>query len=175
MQRLSPSHPLGRSKSIPEDVWKYQWEMEELARYLCHEVEPGPRGPGAAGAVTAPSQVHMEVMLRTLLHRVVGSETRRIRRRSRVSWVDGFLDVLIDTEMVGAIVDAEELTGELQTRLSVLEAFAGLPDNYRTAMLLREGRGATLGEIAAAMGITAGAVRSILYRARHQLRRDLDL
>lgn len=117
----------------------------------------------------------MEVMLRTLLHRVVGSETRRIRRRSRVSWVDGFLDVLIDTEMVGAIVDAEELTGELQTRLSVLEAFAGLPDNYRTAMLLREGRGATLGEIAAAMGITAGAVRSILYRARHQLRRDLDL
>jgi RNA polymerase sigma-70 factor, ECF subfamily len=62
---------------------------------------------------------------------------------------------------------------EAETRRRVLTALAGLPDHYRTALLLKDGRGLRAEGVAQAMGVTVPAVRSILHRARSALRERL--
>jgi RNA polymerase sigma factor (sigma-70 family) len=49
-------------------------------------------------------------------------------------------------------------------------AVQALPERQRDAILLRELEGRSYGEIAAALGVTDGAVRQLLNRARHSLR-----
>lgn len=48
-------------------------------------------------------------------------------------------------------------------------AIAELPAEYRTALLLREGSALSYAEIAAALGIEEGTVKSRIYRARRRL------
>jgi RNA polymerase sigma factor (sigma-70 family) len=49
-------------------------------------------------------------------------------------------------------------------------AVQALPERQRDAILLRELEGRSYEEIAAALGVTDGAVRQLLHRARHSLR-----
>jgi RNA polymerase sigma factor (sigma-70 family) len=67
----------------------------------------------------------------------------------------------------------EEAALEAETRRSVLAALAGLPDHYRTALLLKDGLGLRADGVAQAMGITVPAARSILHRAQSALRERL--
>lgn len=50
----------------------------------------------------------------------------------------------------------------------------GLPDNYRTAVVLGDLEGFTNGEIAAILGLSIDAVKIRLHRAREKLRRTLE-
>ena len=61
--------------------------------------------------------------------------------------------------------------GELQD--VVQEAIRGLSDNQRMAVLLAKFEQCSYDEIAAAMGLTVPAVKSLLFRAREQLREML--
>jgi RNA polymerase sigma-70 factor (ECF subfamily) len=47
-----------------------------------------------------------------------------------------------------------------------------LPASYRTCLLLREGQGLSCEEIAVRLGLSSGAVRTTLCRARQRLRRE---
>jgi RNA polymerase sigma-70 factor (ECF subfamily) len=62
--------------------------------------------------------------------------------------------------------------GELQD--IVQQAIAGLGDNQRMALLLAKFEDCSYDEIAAAMGLTVPAVKSLLHRAREQLRTALE-
>jgi RNA polymerase sigma-70 factor (ECF subfamily) len=62
--------------------------------------------------------------------------------------------------------------GELQD--IVQRAIAGLGDNQRMAVLLAKFEECSYDEIAAAMGLSVAAVKSLLHRAREQLRQTLE-
>jgi RNA polymerase sigma-70 factor, ECF subfamily len=54
----------------------------------------------------------------------------------------------------------------------VRKALRRLPGRYRTCLLLREADGLSCEEIAAQLGLSSGAVRTTLCRARQRLRRE---
>ena len=59
-------------------------------------------------------------------------------------------------------------------RLDLEEAIAGLPDGYRTVLILHDLEGYTHPEIAERMGIAVGTSRSQLYHARRAVRDLLE-
>jgi RNA polymerase sigma-70 factor (ECF subfamily) len=61
-----------------------------------------------------------------------------------------------------------------ETRELVRQAIDGLPENYRTVLLLRDIEGLDTAETAEALGVTANAVKIRLHRARQALREQLD-
>jgi Sigma-70, region 4 len=80
-----------------------------------------------------------------------------------------------DCELSDA-TDAETLTAseaELDGKIAMREALSGvaaLPENQRQAMFLTAVGGQSHDEVASALGISDGAVRGLLYRARATLR-----
>ena len=58
-----------------------------------------------------------------------------------------------------------------ETRLAVELALAALPADYRAPLLLYSHDGWSVEEVAAALGISKGAVKTRLYRAREMFRR----
>lgn len=64
------------------------------------------------------------------------------------------------------------LAGEIQD--TVVKAIAGLPDDLRTAITLRELEGLSYDEIAEAMNCPIGTVRSRIFRARETIDKLLE-
>jgi RNA polymerase sigma-70 factor, ECF subfamily len=71
-----------------------------------------------------------------------------------------------------ARVDAAALQGELRDHLE--EAIAGLPAEYRTALILHDIEGLSNPDIAEALGISLPAVKSRVHRSRLFLRQQLS-
>lgn len=67
--------------------------------------------------------------------------------------------------------EADLLTRE--TREILHRAIDGLPDPYRTVLLLRDGEGLSTEEVAGVVGESVPAVKSRLHRARMALREEL--
>jgi RNA polymerase sigma-70 factor (ECF subfamily) len=67
--------------------------------------------------------------------------------------------------------EATALSDEIHA--TVNRAVAGLPEDLRTAIILREIEGLSYEEIAAAMDCPVGTVRSRIFRAREAIDRDL--
>lgn len=161
----------------PVDVWDYRGDLERLANYLCRHPEDAE--DVAHNALMKASEklegFRGEASVRTWLHTITTNECRMMRRRKGPTSLDDLLDraALTDRELGGAAVGPEELAMELETRREVLEAIEGLPDRHRCAVLLKDGRGLSLEEVADVMGTSVPSVKSILYRARESLRRQL--
>ena len=68
----------------------------------------------------------------------------------------------------GAIAEARE------TRDTVLAAIAGLEPRYRSAMILREMLALSIEEVAQALEVPVGTVKTLLFRGRERLRRRLS-
>lgn len=64
---------------------------------------------------------------------------------------------------------ASAIDAEISLRLAVLESLCTIPDNYRCALLLKEGSGLTVERTAVLMGVSRASLRSILYRARRTI------
>ena len=73
---------------------------------------------------------------------------------------------------------AEDRVEELEFRLErlerMLQAIEALPEDLRTAIVLRELEGLSYEDIAAAMDCPVGTVRSRIYRAREAIDRKLS-
>ncbi len=69
---------------------------------------------------------------------------------------------------------ADQALERRETRELVRQAIDGLPENYRTVLLLRDIEGLDTAETAEALGVTANAVKIRLHRARQALRQQLD-
>jgi hypothetical protein len=54
------------------------------------------------------------------------------------------------------------------------EALAGLPDQQRNAILLREWQGLSYREVATKLGVTQAAVETLIFRARRSLANSLE-
>lgn len=103
--------------------------------------------------------------LRPWLYRVVHNAALNVRRASREQ--DGALSEASGLS-VGMAVDADvERHMELRDALADV---AALPAMQREAMLMSVLDGSSHEEVASALGITHGAVRGLLYRARSTLR-----
>jgi RNA polymerase sigma-70 factor, ECF subfamily len=98
----------------------------------------------------------------TILHRV---RTDALRRRGRAPET-----VELDDEGVGV---APRQEGQAQAGVDLERALAGLPETFRTAVLLRDHEGLSYGEIAGVMDVPIGTVMSRIHRGRALLRAAL--
>ena len=120
--------------------------------------------------------------LSTWLHRiVVNSALMRLRtkRRHPEEDIDDLLpQFAADGHQVRESADwslsAEEMMQQSETRELVRRLIDQLPDSYRLVLLMRDIEEMSTEETAAALGITATAVKVRLHRARQALRALLD-
>ncbi len=165
-------------------VWRYRDDVWRLARQLCRHREDAEDVTHSALLKAAEhlDEFRWEASLRTWLHRIATNECRMLRRRKVPLSLDALLEQAATAEhrpsepaadQPGPEETTVEAAVEAETRRRVLAALAGLPDRYRTALLLKDGLGLRAERVAEAMGVTVPAVRSILHRARSALRERL--
>jgi len=161
-------------------VWRYREDVWRLASQLCRHRQDAEDVTQSALLKAAQhlDGFRWEASLRTWLHRIATNECRMLRRRKLPLSLDQLLeqaatDGSVPPEAPAQDPGPEELAVEAEARRRVVAALAGLPDRYRTALLLKDGLGLPAGSVAAAMGMSVPAVRSVLHRARAALRDSL--
>lgn len=82
-------------------------------------------------------------------------------------------DIDASPEPESGAPSALEQVAASETRARLKQALASLPERQRTALLLCQFGDATNLDAAAAMGVTVGALESLLVRARRALRAEL--
>lgn len=120
--------------------------------------------------------------LGTWLHRIVVNAALmklRTRRRKPEEPLDPLLPRFLEDGHMERPArawarPADEALASKETRRMVLDRIAELPETYRTILLLRDVEGLDTDETATALGITPGAVKTRLHRARLALRELLD-
>ena len=106
----------------------------------------------------------------SIMHRLVLNERRGRARRGAVFYTPGADETPRDPvtrDLPSGEASAAELAAEIDA------ALAALPDDQRTAMILRRYDEMPYEEIAEILGTTVPAVKSLLFRARETLRRKL--
>ena len=157
----------------PDRVWDYRDYLELLARYLCRHPQDAEDVTHSAlmKAAAKVDGFRGESSVRTWLHAITTNECRMLRRRKVPSSLDALFDeVAADGPIDLHGLDPEDVALELETSAELLRALERLPDSYRCALSLKEGRGLSLEEIAEATSTTVPSVKSTLYRARNTLR-----
>lgn len=100
------------------------------------------------------------------------ADNRRRRGRPAVVFSE------LPPEQLAALTDTrplpEEILAQRDTRIRVVEALAGLPDEYRVALVARYADQRSVGEVAAVLGKTYKAAESLLARARAAFRAALS-
>lgn len=164
-----------------EPLWRYRQDVWRLATQLCRHRQDAEDVTHNALLKAAQhlDQFRWEASLRTWLHRIATNECRMLRRRKVPLSLEAMLEQAATAEHPPQESQAqapgpEELAIEAETRRQVLNALEALPEHYRTAVLLKDGLGLRAEAVAAAMGTTVPAARSILHRARSVLRQRLS-
>ena len=80
----------------------------------------------------------------------------------------------VDVDEHAASPDAHSAAVQRHEAGELRDALAGLPAQQREAILLREVRGFSYQEVAAALSVTTSAVESLLFRARRSLQTRLQ-
>lgn len=109
-----------------------------------------------------------EIELRPWLYRIVRN-TALNDLRDRPPTVEELEETIEGGRSASEEVESREEVAELMSRLRAL------PEPQRAAIVMRELEGLSHEEIAATLGITGGAARQIIYRARVALRDGLGL
>ncbi len=171
-----------QQQGVPADaVWRYREDVWRLASQLCRHRQDAEDVTHSALLKAAQhlDGFRWEASLRTWLHRIATNECRMLRRRRVPVSLDELLEEAATApgepfQVPAAGPDPEDATVEAETRRRVVAALADLPDRYRTAVLLKDGLGLPAEDVAAAMGMSVPAVRSVLHRARSALRESLS-
>ena len=98
-------------------------------------------------------------------HNVCLTRQRSSYRRARVERPH-------DLQAVQDTIAAPEASGDELFGLD--DALAGLPDQQRRAILLREWQGLSYREVATTLGVTQAAVETLIFRARRSLANSLE-
>ena len=98
-------------------------------------------------------------------HNVCLTRRRSSYRRARVERPQ-------DLQAVQDVVAAPETSGDELFGLD--DALAGLPEQQRNAILLREWQGLSYREVAIKLGVTQAAVETLIFRARRSLADSLE-
>ena len=117
-------------------------------------------------------------LLSTWLHRItVNAALMKLRSQKRRA--EDSIDALLPTfkddghhreQFISWDERADTKLERAETRQMVRAAIDQLPDSYRTVLVLRDIEGMSTEETAAALGLTANAVKIRLHRARMALR-----
>jgi len=162
-------------------VLKYQHKVVKLVmRYVRNPAEAEDVAQEAfIKAYRALPQFRGESAFYTWLYRIaINTAKNAVVSRDR-SPVEFDLDSQNTDEaydMQGRLKDSETPEGLVLTdeiRSTVNSAIDALPEDLRTAIVLRELEGLSYEEIAAAMGCPVGTVRSRIFRAREAIDRRL--
>jgi RNA polymerase sigma factor (sigma-70 family) len=78
--------------------------------------------------------------------------------------------VPLDTDSVNGVEQPEEAYERRESMREIVRALEGLPPRQRQALVLRELEGRSHAEIARELGLSGGAVRQLIHRARNGLR-----
>jgi RNA polymerase sigma-70 factor (ECF subfamily) len=98
----------------------------------------------------------------------------RRQRRAPVSQMPEDMDVLEMAAARGPVESIEDLVARRELSAVVEEAMALLPDEQRTAIILKEYHGMTFQEIADLQGCPLSTVKTRLYQGLSVLRRQLE-
>jgi RNA polymerase sigma-70 factor (ECF subfamily) len=158
-------------------VLKYQHKVVKLVmRYVRNPAEAEDIAQDAfIKAYRALPQFRGDSAFYTWLYRIaINTAKNAVVARDR-NPVDFDLDMTNNDEsyeMQGRLKDSETpealvLTDEIRTTVNA--AIANLPDDLRTAIVLRELEGLSYEEIAATMDCPVGTVRSRIFRAREAI------
>ncbi len=113
-----------------------------------------------------------EATMRTWLHRITTYECRMLRRRLLAGALDDILEhVPTRATLPVSAVEAspDELAEERVLAATVLQTVSELPARQRNALILLEGAGLTIAEVARRLDTSVPAVRSLLVRARRTM------
>jgi RNA polymerase sigma factor (sigma-70 family) len=113
-------------------------------------------------AMTNGDERHLQ--LRPWLYRIAHNTALNALRGSRREEVE-----LVDAAFAAAHTPHDEVA-ERERLESILQAIAALPRSQRDALLLRELEGRSHEEIGRALGVSSGAARATLFRARAAVR-----
>ena len=174
MSSSSLAGVFSRFNTVKPDAWDYREDLQNLAAFLADGGETEETGI-LMGAVSGLDTFRGEASIRDWLHVVASNECRTLGGRERSGLVDAYLDRAIEGRLDEPPPNSRKLALELANRRRVLDAFAALPDNYRSALLLKDGHRLTVEQTATLTAVSPGATRSILYRARRQLRASLGV
>jgi RNA polymerase sigma-70 factor (ECF subfamily) len=158
------------------DVWEYSQDLKNLAGILCCNTDDSPDAADSVlvGAAHRVQGFKGEASMRLWIHAVTSSEAQVLGHRHRPGEIDRYLDAIVDGDAHANPPRNQDVAGEMEIRKVIIDGLAALPDNYRSALLIKEGRGLTVEQTAAAMGTSEASVRSVLYRARQHLRGRLS-
>ena len=120
-----------------------------------------------------------DASLATWLHRITVNRSLNWKRRwvRRFKWLHVSTDSTEDlpaAELESDRPSPEARLADAQTRQQIDKALKMLPEQARTIFVLRELEGLSYEEIADAIGIKLGTVRSRLFHARKRLREILQ-
>ncbi|MCZ7533781.1 MAG: RNA polymerase sigma factor [Acidimicrobiia bacterium] len=161
------------------EVWSYRDDLLLYARHLCSSSDDAE--DVAHNALIKAAQ-HIdgfrgEASIRTWLHTIVTNECRMMRRRDTTLSLDHYAE---DTERELVVDEGSPkqsnpiaMAEEYDLRRVALDTLRSMPDHYRTGLFLQLALGKSTSEIAEALEQTVPATKSILYRARAQMRDGL--
>jgi RNA polymerase sigma-70 factor (ECF subfamily) len=163
-------------------VRKYQHKVVKLVmRYLRNQSDAEDVAQEAfIKAYRAIPQFRGDSAFYTWLYRIAINTAKNAlvsRDRSPVEFDLDLQSVEESNSMQARLADAETPESLLQTeevRSAVNQAIEALPEDLRTAIVLRELEGLSYEEIAAAMDCPVGTVRSRIFRAREAIDKRLS-
>jgi RNA polymerase sigma-70 factor (ECF subfamily) len=107
------------------------------------------------------------------LHRVAANLCiTALRRRGRIQLVSGDEEWILATRDQHRARQPDQAYEMGQARDRLRRVAAGLPAQQRAAFLMREIDGLSYGDIAVRLGISHGAVESLLFRARRRFKQE---
>ncbi|HEX8067919.1 MAG TPA: sigma-70 family RNA polymerase sigma factor [Thermoleophilaceae bacterium] len=163
-ERLVDLARAGNDRAFEAIVSRYR---RPLLRY-CRRLLPPERAEDAVqqtflNAYRAMGAGEQELVLRPWLYRIAHNSSLNLLRQN--GWNHDEIDESLD-----GVRQPPQAVEEREQVREVLDAVKDLPERQRSAVVLRELEGRSYEEIALELGVTGGAVRQLLNRARTTLR-----
>jgi len=158
----------GYDAAFEEIVRRYRKQLDRFAAAIVGGRSEDVTQDAFSKALLALRGSEAEIELRPWLYRIVRN-TALNDLRDRAPMADEIPEALPGGR---STVDEAEAREELRDLMERLQA---LPEPQRAALVMRELEGLSHEEIAAALGVSGGAARQVIYRARATLREGLGL
>src|SRR3954469_9909303 len=158
----------GYDAAFEEIVRRYRRPLDRFAAAIVGGRSEDVTQDAFSKALPALRGSEAEIELRPWLYRIVRN-TALNDLRGRAPVAAELSEALPGTRSTAAEVEAREEIRDLMDRLQAL------PESQRAALVMRELEGLGHDEIAAALGVSGGAARQAIYRARAALRDGLGL
>jgi RNA polymerase sigma factor (sigma-70 family) len=158
----------GYDAAFEEIVRRYRRPLDRFAAAIVGGRSEDVTQDAFSKALLALRGSEAEIELRPWLYRIVRN-TALNDLRDRAPAAEELSETLPGGRSAAAEAEAREELRDLMDRLGAL------PEPQRAALVMRELEGLSHEEIAAALGVSGGAARQAIYRARAALREGLGL